>query len=215
MDPTDIVATELTKHVEALNLALRYGWAWPDMGWPELKKAEQLTPTAGIIAWTDASQTIGTVHGVYLDNPDTVPSPRPVQWRWSATGAGLVIIDASSPVWVLFTPQTPEWTSEAYATGQNYPADTVKYDATTGECYIAKTATATAAVSDTSKWRKLTVPWILRRAAVRGAVALLSGTDGKRGEEQILESSMDEMLTQEWKQFTRAAGQHQTINVRS
>lgn len=215
MAPTDVTSVDLPKYVEALNLALRFGWAWPDAGWPELKKSEQLTPTAGVISWTAASLIMGAVHGVYLDDPDSVACPRPVQWRWSATGTGLVITDASSPVWVHYTPQTPEWSAEAYAADQNYAADTVKYDATTGECYIATAATATAAVTDTSKWRKLDVPWIFRRAAVRGAVALLAGSEGNRGEEQVLENSMGEVLAQEWKQFTRGAGQHQTINVRS
>lgn len=213
--PTDVDSVLLPKHVEALNLALRFGWAWPDAGWPELKKSEQLTPAAGVISWTAGSLTMGTVHGVYLDDPDSVACPRPVQWRWSATGTGLVITDASSPVWVHYTPQTPEWSAEAYAAAQNYAIGTVKYEATSGECYTAIALTASEPVTNVAKWRKLDVPWIFRRAAVRGAVALLAGSEGNRGEEQVLENSMGEVLAQEWKQFTRGAGQHQTISVRS
>lgn len=213
MAPSDVTAVQAVKHVEALNLALRHAWTWPDAGWPELQLSEEITPSSGVIEWDAAAQAIGTVHGIYLDSPDTGEYPRPVRWRWKADGSGVIILDTVTTVWLRYTPQTPEWTSTAYESGQNYPAGTVRYDTTLGDCYIAIAATTSAAVTDTSKWRKLDVPWIFRRAAVRGATALLSGVDGDRGEEQLLENSMGEVLAQEWKQFTRSAGQHQSYGV--
>ncbi len=207
--PSDVTTVQAVKHVEALTLALRHAWTWPDLGWPELQLAEQITPSSGVILWSDAAREIGTAHGVYLDDPDSVESPRAVRWRWKSDGSGLIILDTVTTVYLHYTPRTPEWTSTAYESAQNYPTGTVRYDATTGDCYEAIAATASAAVTDTSKWRKLEVPWIFRRAAVRGATALLTGSTGDRGEEQLLENSMGELLAQEWKQFTRSAGQHQ------
>ncbi len=209
--PADVSAVDLAKHVEALNLALRHGWAWPDLGWPELRKTEELAPSSGMISWSAASLMLGTVHDVWAQNPDTVINPTAVTWRWNSQGTGLYITESLSTVWVSYTPQTPEWTQVAYEADTDYPAGTVVYEETIGECYEAIAATASAAVTDSSKWRKLDVPWIFRLAAVRGAVALLRGSTGERGEEQILQESMGEVLAREWRQFSRSAGQHQRV----
>lgn len=210
----DLTGVKPEQYAEALTLTLRYCWCWADAGWPELKRTDPVTPVDGLIAWDATSRMLGTVHGLYLDDPDSRQHPRPVQdWRWNSQGNGLVVFGTTSQIWVTYTPLTPVWTDEVWASGE-YSTGEVVYDPDgTGECYEAIANVTNEALTDTSKWRKLDVPAIFRRAAVRGAVALLSGNEGDRAEEQLLEESMGEVLAQEWRQFTRSTGQHQRVPV--
>jgi hypothetical protein len=209
LDTADVTTTMRAKHVEALNQAMRFAWTWAR--WPELGAVQQVTPTAGLVAWADLTGTLGTPWGVTKDDPDTTRQPRPVQWRFNSLGHGLQVMDGSSPVFVQFCKVTPEWSGTAYNVATAYVEGDVVYDATTGDGYEAVQASTGQAVTNTAYWRKLEVPMIFRRPVVRGALALLNGSTGKRSEEQILEGSMGELLAQELDQFRAAAGQTQTM----
>lgn len=209
--PSDVTTVRRTAHVEAINQAMRFAWTWAR--WPELGKTEQVTPTSGLVAWADLTGTMGTPWAVLKDDPDTTINPRTAQWRWQASGAGLQILDGSTPVYVQFCPVTPEWSGAAYNGATAYAEGDLVYDDTTGEGYVALQSSTGQAVTNATYWQRLEVPFIFRRAVVRGALALLSGNTGKRGEEQILEASMGELLAQELEQFRAAAGQTQTMAV--
>ncbi len=214
MGAADVPAAVLANHVNALNAALDFAWDFAP--WPELVRSAERTVTSGLVPWVEVGlDDIGTVHAVYLDDPDTVRNPRPVSWRFDTNGEGIRVFDVTgSTVWVACKVRIPEWTDEAWDVATDYEAADTVWHAATGECYEALTSrTGVTPGSDPTKWAVLEVPWLFRQAAARGALAVLSGDAGQRATEQLLEGSMERLLLRVLDQVRAAAGQTQRMVV--
>lgn len=212
-DIATINADTKASYAECLTTALRYAWNWAE--WPELQRTRERTPSSGLITWEESGQPdMGTIYGVTIDDPNTTVNPRPVLWRYDASGLGIRVFDVTGNVFVRHSRKAPELTTTAWASGTTYATGAVAYDATTGECYESLQGSNTNhAVTDATWWRVIEIPHLLRTALPRGAAALRTGMAAQKQTETLLRRHMDELLGMEMEQFRSRAGQHQQFIV--
>lgn len=158
--------------------------AWESYEWPWSLVMEARTPSSGIIAWEQSSETpIAEVFGVYTDNPFTASNWSPVSYTLTVDGIQLVGPNApTGDVYVHYRSRVPLYTGAAYSGATSYAVGDQVYYATTGDFYIAIATTTGNAPTDATKWTRLTVPYDLFEyvtAASAGDILLANGQNDR------------------------------------
>lgn len=125
---------------------------------------------------------IGEVSMVSRGNPRTNPRfPGPL--KFIITNQGILPAPlAGAQVWVLFRLRPPQFTSEAYVSGDTYEEGDVVYQpATTGECYVSliDANTGNTPEDNPAKWQKQDMPELIAEAVKIGAYAELIRSDSQ------------------------------------
>lgn len=169
---TDFSGADKAMFTAYLNQAME--WAWkPDgqsFAWPfTLTGANFLTPTGGVIPWSDVQESTDWYSGWDDDPRAAAGSPlgtvvnRIELWE---EADGLRTRDAESEVYILWRMPWPEFTYTLVNTGSTYnTVGTLVYDeAASGHVYKSIAAGALGnALTDTSKWAVQGVPKVLVR----------------------------------------------------
>ncbi len=83
-------------------------------------------------------------------------------------------------VWVEFRERAPSWTGADYSATTTYAADAQVYSPTQGDFYKSLVGSNLGnAVTDTAKWERLDVPYVLQDAITQGILGELLETDEK------------------------------------
>lgn len=154
-------ATQIATAQQFFNRNMRK--AWEAYEWPWSLVMEARTPSSGIIAWEQSSETpIAEVFGVYTDNPFTASNWSPVSYTLTVDGIQLVGPNApTGAVYVHYRSRVPLYTGAAYSGVTAYAVGDQVYYATTGDFYICIASTTGNAPTDATKWTRLTVPYDL------------------------------------------------------
>jgi len=175
-------ATQIATAQQFFNRNMRK--AWESYEWPWSLVMEARTPSSGIIAWEQSSETpIAEVFGVYTDNPFTASNWSLVSYTLTVDGIQLVGPNApTGDVYVHYRSRVPLYTGAAYSGATSYAVGDQVYYATTGDFYIAIATTTGNAPTDATKWTRLTVPYDLFEyvtAASAGDILLANGQNDR------------------------------------
>lgn len=172
-------AEAIAQHVQ---IAITTGWRkdW----WPKLTLTEERDTTdadGGLyVPWSETGKVnLGEIEGVYIGNPLTSSTARPVHRRLSSRGVE-VLGEAAETVFIRHRLVPPRFTRTAFDAGTSYAAGAVVYWATTGNCYQRLSAGSTATPADVSKWELQIIPEFLGEYVKNAALALSLDKDGQQ-----------------------------------
>jgi hypothetical protein len=122
-------------------------------------------------------RTIGTVLGIFAEDPRTNANAE--RFRWSLDPLGVVVYTHATSVWVTYRLPAPDWSGSTYAAGTTYAADEQVWSAEQGDYYRSlQDANTGHAVTDTAWWERIDFPRVLRDAVADVAAAMSLRTDG-------------------------------------
>jgi hypothetical protein len=159
----NIDAFKLASFADFLNDAVL--WAWrpdpqrPEVVWPYTVASGTLSPSGGVIAWSD----VGNADWWRLWSADprpysATPTAYPIGDTWDKSG--IYPRSSASSVFGFWRPKRPRFTATAVNTGATYnTVGTLAYDSVSGNVYLSIAAGALgSALTDASKWTPQTVP---------------------------------------------------------
>lgn len=160
--------------------------AWDFYPWPDVTLTQERTPTgtpAHDIAFEQPGLTpIGDFLQIYDNDPEDYAQPfHSLRFSTTDTGATLNPDDHTpgTPVFVRFRIPAPLFTSRVYSASTAYlPGDVVYHDST-GDCYLALTATTGNAPTSTIHWRRQEIPTYLGEYCKAHAYASTLLEDGQ------------------------------------
>lgn len=95
-------------------------------------------------------------------------------------GDKIYVAGDAARVWVEYRQRPPSWTGADYAATTTYALDAQVYSPTQGDFYRSLVASNTGqAVTDTTKWERIDVPYVLQDAIAQGILGELLETDEK------------------------------------
>jgi hypothetical protein len=164
LDPNaTLQASTRASLTEYLNSRIAVAWEWDR--WPELCRIEARTPQVSgaeySLPYDQAGlEPLGEVFGIYLQDPDTTPSPKEVGY---SLREDRILLDpdlAATDVWVHYRIRPYQYGATSWSAATAYAAgDVVR--STDGHCYQAISANISAQPPNGTYWKQLPVPSIL------------------------------------------------------
>jgi len=156
---------------------------------------------------------IGEVLAVHTANPRISPSA--LELGFWLSDNGIQIDGEMSAVWVEFCLRPPEFTSQPYDPATTYAAGSVRYLASTGQCYRAREAVTAEAPNTSSKWEEMRLPYVLSRYATQAAYADVLTADGQHDNAGRVLSAANDYIAQEWDKIELKQRQQRRFSVRT
>lgn len=131
---------------------------------------------------------IDEVKGVSKRNPRVFKKkPGWLEFEPSDNGIQVNCSTAPNSVWITFRLRPPEFSSVRYSVGETVAAGVIRYDPTTGECYVAVQTSTGQAVTNATYWSKVNFP-----AAIASYVKRATAADGLKDQKQT-DRSVEEL----------------------
>ena len=170
----------------AYDRAYTYGPEWED-AW----QSATLTPTAGVLTWTQ----LGDARTFTLWSEDPRPTTaraRAVDFLTSTDGVHPQTTEAT--VYAFWLPSVPRFTLCEWSVGETYAAGAVRL-ASDGDCYVAlRSTTNDDPTTSADDWRKVPVLTGLREATLDLGRGYQLGRDGQHGAARVYETAGLERL---------------------
>jgi hypothetical protein len=153
------------------------------------------------VAWEQAGQTaMGEVLDVWVRNPRTLATARPVDWESSSRGIEVPpYVTAGVSVWVKYRLRPVRMTAEVYQSSVALAAGVKRYLPETGRVY--ETLTSVAAGEDPqstpAKWAEVEMPYIFAHYCAVGAYRDQLKADGRQDTAAMEERDVFDLLLDE------------------
>lgn len=156
---------------------------------------------------------IGAVKAVW-DANKRVQRANEIDFELQENGAR--VLGTETIVWVEFRKQSPSWSGTIYNAATTYALDDQAWDPTGGDYYRSLVGSNTGnAVTDTTKWERIDVPYVLSAYIAEGAYAdVLGKTEGQQDKYPTESDEAFGLLTHEWDVIERQQKQDGQLNMR-
>ena len=155
---------------------------------------------------------IGTVLSITESDPRLYSSR---QWEFAVGSEGLIVPQGypSDTVWLRYRKRPQRVSAEVYAASTSYVAGEVVYYASTGHCYVARTATTGNLPTNTTYWTAQEFPYVLAPFCRSRAYAQWLSEDGQPDKAAEEFDRAEGQLADEWAKADTQQQQRSTFTV--
>ena len=207
---------------------------WEQEPWPDIVRTYEATPATDSegVDCINLSSDIGDVLQVYTLNPAVTARAVPVAYYLDDDGTNrrIIIMDATSPVWVEYRQPKPDLFGEGYSGNSNYSVGAQVYfdtgsnsgsylpsttSAPAGNFYtcISATTAGQSPSSAAAKWSRVKIPYFCGEYLVRSVLSDYLRTESQFEAAALAEEEAEQAKMLQVDRVLRSEGQVRRLNV--